>query len=143
MAGGAKLTFDEIVTMATAYVNRQACMDDTTCTPNFDIDEESMHMSIDKQDLIGLQNATEDGGEFEYVEGILGLESVNDELVQTFILVAFDENDKAMSLGEDANGNKYYGLERWRPRKKIVDAISPLTLNNATAVDTYLDALFT
>ena len=88
-------------------------------------------------------DATEDGGEFEYVEGILGLESVNDELVQTFILVAFDENDKAMSLGEDANGNKYYGLERWRPRKKIVDAISPLTLNNATAVDTYLDALFT
>jgi len=142
MIGGEKLTFDEIVTMATAYVDRQACMDDSTCTPNFDIDTESMHMSISKQDLIDLQNATEDGADFDYVEGFLGLELVNDEYTQTFILVPFDTAGKAMSLGEDRNGNKYYGLQRWKPKKKIVDAISPLTLNNATAVDTYLDALF-
>ena len=143
MARGTKLTFDEIVTMTTAYVDRQACMDDTTCTPSFDIDEEAIHMTIDKQDLIDLQNATEDGGEFDHVKGILGLESIDGEYAQTFILVPFDENGKAMSLGEDGNGNTYYGIERWRPRKKIVDAISPLTLDNETKVDTYLDGLFT
>ncbi|GEM_PF-4440582 len=139
---GKKFTFNEIVEMVASYVDRQACINDSSCTPSFDIDEEAIYMEISKQDLADLENATEDGGEFRHVKAFLGLENVNDKEVQTFILVPFDENGKAMSMGDDTNGNKYYGLERWKPRKKIVDSISPLTLDNERKVDDYLDNLF-
>ena len=142
-----KMDFASISSMVTNYVDRLYKINHQEHPEHFDPLVETFYYEIDNKDLIALKvlNAeSDDPVEFGHAKALFALDTDDQtgNLVNTVILVAYDKGAKMMKLGKTLGNQDAYGLERWKPRKSVFDALKGINEDNSTAVANHLFQIF-